>query len=145
MRHWQELLTCDSDGNEMRLTDFLSECQEGALIGNITLDQFGQLATWDQRYVYFPGEEPGPETPRAPVDWQGFSSVVAAIVEPDDGTICGKTIQHDHSGIGHNWRTIARSDIPANIIDEIEGEIIDGQNQTCDEFTTSNGLKYRWK
>lgn len=61
-----------------------------------------------------------------------------------ESTICGKTIQHDNSGVGHNWRPIDRDDIPASIVEEIEGEIIDGGLEECDDFVGSNGLHYRW-
>ena len=59
-------------------------------------------------------------------------------------TICGKTIKHDNSGVGHNWRTINASDICADIREEIAAEIIDGNKATCSQYTASNGLSYRW-
>ena len=59
-------------------------------------------------------------------------------------TICGKTIKHDDSNVGHNWRTIDASDIPANIREEIAAEINDGGINHCDQYTASNGLSYRW-
>jgi hypothetical protein len=58
--------------------------------------------------------------------------------------VCGKQIQHDNSGVGHNWKNIDASDIPANIREEIEGEIIDGKMSKCEKFVGSNGLNYRW-
>jgi hypothetical protein len=61
-----------------------------------------------------------------------------------DTTICGKTIKCDASGKGHAWRTIAREDIPAAIVEEIEGEIIDGGNEECTDYIASNGMHYRW-
>lgn len=42
-------------------------------------------------------------------------------------TVCDKQIQHDNSGVGHNWRNIDASEIPADIREEIEGEIVDGK------------------
>lgn len=62
----------------------------------------------------------------------------------NETTICGKRIQHDNSGVGHNWRNIDANDIPAGIREEIEGEIIDGKQDTCEKFVGSNGLHYRW-
>jgi len=59
-------------------------------------------------------------------------------------TICGITIEHDNSNVGHNWRTIDSGDIPANIREEIAAEIIDGGKATCSRYTASNGLSYRW-
>jgi len=59
-------------------------------------------------------------------------------------TICGKVIQHDNSGVGHNWRTVDASDLYDDIREEIAAEIIDGGNETCDDYVASNGLHYRW-
>lgn len=58
--------------------------------------------------------------------------------------VCGTQIQYDNSGVGHNWRNIDASDIPASIREEIEGEIIDGKQESCADFVGSNGLHYRW-
>lgn len=60
-------------------------------------------------------------------------------------TICGCTIQHDPSGVGHAWRNIDASDIPANIAEEIAAEILDGGAEECDDYVASNGLHYRWE
>ncbi len=59
-------------------------------------------------------------------------------------TICGKTIKHDNSGVGHNWKVIDANDLPADIAEEIAAEIIDGKQAKCDDYTASNGLHYRW-
>lgn len=59
-------------------------------------------------------------------------------------TVCGATVQRDNSGVGHNWRTVAADDLPANIREEIECEIIDGGKESCADYTASNGLHYRW-
>lgn len=59
------------------------------------------------------------------------------------GTICGHQIQRDHSdGQGHCWRD--DYDVPPNVKEEIEGEMIDGKTDRCDNFRASNGLYYRW-
>lgn len=63
----------------------------------------------------------------------------------DDTLVCGTQIQHDASGQGHAWRNIDAADIPANIREEIEGEMIDGGKDTCADFIASNGLHYRWQ
>ena len=60
-------------------------------------------------------------------------------------TICGHQVQVDTSGVGHNWRDISREDIPADIVEEIEGEILDGGLDSCDLFVGSNGVHYRWE
>lgn len=62
----------------------------------------------------------------------------------NESTICGKTIQHDNSGVGHNWRTIDAQDIPANVAEEIAAEINDGGQDECSDYVASNGLHYRW-
>ena len=64
--------------------------------------------------------------------------------EMNESLVCGIQIQHDNSGVGHNWRDIDANDIPASIREEIEGEIIDGDVETCEDFVASNGLHYRW-
>lgn len=59
-------------------------------------------------------------------------------------TVAGCRVQYDNSGVGHNFKDVDREDIPANIVEEIECEIIDGENDECDDFVASNGLHYRW-
>ena len=59
-------------------------------------------------------------------------------------TVCGKQVQIDRSGVGHAWRNIDRDNIPGNIIEEIECEIIDGSKNECGDYIASNGLHYRW-
>ena len=58
--------------------------------------------------------------------------------------ICGKTIKVDNSGVGHNWRTVSASDIPANIVEEIAAEILDGGKEECELYVASNGHHYKW-
>lgn len=58
--------------------------------------------------------------------------------------VCGYQIQRDMSGQGHAWTNIDADDIPANIREEIEGEIIDGGVDDTDLFVGSNGIHYRW-
>ena len=60
----------------------------------------------------------------------------------DENKVCGKTIQVDLSGQGHCWREA--ESLPASVREEIEGEIIDGRNQSVDDFTAGNGRHYRW-
>jgi len=59
-------------------------------------------------------------------------------------TICGKTIKYDNSGVGHNWRKIDASEIPADTREEIAAEIIDGKQETCDLYVATSGEHYRW-
>lgn len=59
--------------------------------------------------------------------------------------VCGRTIQKDLSGgQGHCWRSISAEYLPYSIIEEIEGEILDGEMDACDDFVGSNGQHYRW-
>lgn len=59
--------------------------------------------------------------------------------------VCGCRVQYDHSGgQGHCWRDKDAADLPATIREEIEGEIIDGGREECDDFVGSNGCHYRW-
>jgi hypothetical protein len=60
------------------------------------------------------------------------------------GLVCGVQVQWDASGQGHCWKNIDAEDIPGDIVLEIEGEIIDGGNEDCDDYVASNGLHYRW-
>lgn len=62
----------------------------------------------------------------------------------NESLICGTQIQHDNSGVGHNWRNIDASEIPADVREEIAGEIIDGEQEECEDFVGGNGLHYRW-
>ena len=50
----------------------------------------------------------------------------------------------DRSGVGHCWVYMTPADMPANVREEIEGEIIDGGLDSCDGYVASNGLHYRW-
>lgn len=61
----------------------------------------------------------------------------------NDNLICGCKVQHDNSGVGHNWRTVDASDLPSSIREEIETEIAEG-NEDCKDYVASNGLHYRW-
>ena len=62
----------------------------------------------------------------------------------EETTVCGCQVQIDRSGQGHAWRNVDACDLPANIVLEIEGEIIDGGNETNERYVGSNGLHYRW-
>lgn len=65
-------------------------------------------------------------------------------MKKNEVTICGKNIQHDNSGVGHNWRTIDASDIPADIRDDIAAEMIEGKKNKSAKYIAANGLWYRW-
>lgn len=60
-------------------------------------------------------------------------------------SISGRNVQIDRSGVGHCWTDIDNAcDIPADILLEIEGEMIDGGKDSCEDYVASNGLHYRW-
>lgn len=59
-------------------------------------------------------------------------------------TVCGCEIEYDKSGVGHCWVAADAIDCPADIQEEIAGEIIDGKNDECADFVASNGVHYRW-
>lgn len=61
-----------------------------------------------------------------------------------DLPLCGKSVQYDRSGVGHNWVSVHADDLPVNIVREIECEMIDGKRETCSGYVASNGLTYRW-
>jgi len=56
----------------------------------------------------------------------------------------GRTIQIDRSGVGQGWRNATASDLPANILAEIECEIIDGGKESTGRYVATNGCVYRW-
>jgi hypothetical protein len=63
----------------------------------------------------------------------------------NETTVCGHQVQVDRSGDhGHAWTDISRENIPAQVLLELEGEMIDGKVVECDKFRASNGLCYRW-
>lgn len=58
-------------------------------------------------------------------------------------TTCGKTIQIDRSGVGHNWRNLPAADLTDDLADTIAAEIIDGDRPTGS--IVIGGIHYRWK
>lgn len=56
----------------------------------------------------------------------------------------GAVVECDHSGRGDCWTVCREGDLPANIVEEIACEIIDGGKSECDDYVASNGLRYRW-
>lgn len=87
------------------------------------------------------------------VGWSNRDRAWSAVEEDDsdDDSAEGKLhiggneirIQHDNSGVGHNWRNIDADEIQASVREEIEGEIFGGLGE-CHEFVGSNGEHYRW-
>ena len=78
--------------------------------------------------------------PKAAASLLDFCKVMAE----QQSKVCGKQIEIDRSGQGHCWRSISAGFIPYSIIEEIEGEILDGELDTCADFVGSNGEHYRW-
>lgn len=63
----------------------------------------------------------------------------------NESLVYGVQVQKDMSnGQGHCWRNVDAADLPANIREEIECEIIDGGKESRDRFHASNGLYYSW-
>lgn len=63
----------------------------------------------------------------------------------DAVVIAGCEIQIDRSGgQGHCWSGINALDIPVRVREEIEGEIINGSKESCEDFVASDGQHYRW-
>ena len=57
--------------------------------------------------------------------------------------VCGKTIQIDRSGVGHNWRNLPAADLTDDLADTIAAEIIDGAAGYG--RVNVGGLWYRWQ
>lgn len=64
--------------------------------------------------------------------------------QDSDPLVAGCQIQIDRSGQGNGWKPVYSDEIPWNIREEIEGEIIDGGKDSCEDFVASNGQHYRW-
>lgn len=58
--------------------------------------------------------------------------------------VVGAAIQYDKSGVGHCWVAATQDNCPPSIQEEIAAEIIDGDHESMDSYTASNGCKYRW-
>jgi hypothetical protein len=58
-------------------------------------------------------------------------------------TICGKEIQHDASGQGHDWRWVSVDSISADTQEDIAGAIVDGL-ESCLVWIADGGQHYRW-
>ena len=61
-----------------------------------------------------------------------------------DSIITNYRVQVDHSGVGHCWSLVNDDTMPAHIAAEIATEIIDGRQETCEDYVASNGQHYRW-
>lgn len=46
--------------------------------------------------------------------------------------------------VGSSWRLANEDNCPANIVEEIAAEILDGGVEETSGYTASNGLVYRW-
>lgn len=63
----------------------------------------------------------------------------------DAARVCDRVIVQDASGgQGHCWDTIHADDIPHNIAEEIACEMIDGEQEACDDYLAGNGQHYAW-
>lgn len=57
--------------------------------------------------------------------------------------ICGKEIQHDASGVGHDWRWVSADSMYRETVEEIAGAITDGLD-SCPLYIADGGQHYRW-
>ena len=99
---------------------------------------------WDG--VTYTVEKVGEESPKRKPPTKSMPKHLKADPGTEDRQkvlVVGREIQIDKSGQGHNWRNTDY--IPANIIEEIEGEIIDGKQESHNNFVASNGQHYRWQ
>lgn len=71
--------------------------------------------------------------------WKAEPKAAGSIVE-----VCGYEVQVDISGVGQCWRDATSDDCPANIVEEIAAEILDGGVEETDGYIASNGMRYRW-
>ena len=57
--------------------------------------------------------------------------------------VCGKTIQIDRSGVGHNWRNLPATDLTDDLADVLTAEILDSPK----DYGRVNvgGVHYRWQ
>lgn len=73
---WRELIVSTSEGSSGEtLTSMIRSCPanlDSAVISN------GKIESWYQYFISAPGEDPDWDTPRAPVDWDGFEDALAA-------------------------------------------------------------------
>lgn len=58
--------------------------------------------------------------------------------------ITNHQVQVDRSGVGHCWVAVDDDSLPAHIAEEIAAEIIDGKQETCDDYVATNGQHYLW-
>ena len=57
--------------------------------------------------------------------------------------ICGKHVQHDASGIGHDWRWVSADSISHDTAEDIAAAITDGLD-SCLVWIADGGEHYRW-
>jgi hypothetical protein len=136
-----EIIVNEIDGNAVQTTAQGSreDCAAGYPVGHPVRIAIESVQPGESQIVEFSDEENGePYTVR----------VLCGVLdsEPaDESLLCGRTVQHDNSGVGHNWRTVDARDLPAKVIEEIEYEIIDNEQTECDDSVATNGLHYRWR
>lgn len=59
--------------------------------------------------------------------------------------VMGHAIQIDRSGgQGHCWVDATPDECLASTQEEIAAEIIDGKNESREDYTATNGQHYRW-
>ena len=57
--------------------------------------------------------------------------------------VCGKTIQIDRSGVGHNWQNLPAADLTDDLADVLTAEILDSPKHYG--RVNVGGVHYRWQ
>ena len=57
--------------------------------------------------------------------------------------VCGKIIQIDRSGVGHNWQNLPAADLTDDLADVLAAEILDSPKQYG--RVSIGGVHYRWQ
>ena len=74
----------------------------------------------------------------------GIEAVQAAINASNPAAIvCGKIIQIDRSGVGHNWRNLPAADLTDDLADILTAEILDSPKDYG--RVDVGGVHYRWQ
>lgn len=79
-----------------------------------------------------------------PISSPVFTLLETAKMTTQSNLLARLKIQVDRSGVGHCWKNAEPYDVPEDIMQEIECEILDGGKENCGCYVCSNGLHYRW-
>jgi hypothetical protein len=77
--NWRNLIVSEGNADMGRtLGDMLTEYAAGDndCLDRVKLATDGSIDSWEQLFISAPGEDPEWDTPRVPVDWDGFESAL---------------------------------------------------------------------